>query len=118
MLAVCTTIVVWLRHVLQKLGIRQETNLNAKDNFGAKNWANGGPATDFARRNQFYVKLNFGMEHAKKEHIALIKVGSNKMMADFLTKPLGTTEFVTAISALELFSLERKTTSDGREGGC
>lgn len=83
----CTS-VVWLRKALNELGLGQGTDLISKDNNGAINRAEGGPAKHFARCTHIDIKFNYVMELVVNGSVKLSKVDTVDMIADYLTEAL------------------------------
>lgn len=87
-LSEATKVIMWLRRVLQELGIRQESTRVYEDNAGALTWGTGHVAEDFRRSKHVDLRYHHVREQVADKAIELVKVGTGEMVADFLTKPL------------------------------
>lgn len=95
--------VIWLRHVLAELGMHQESTVIYHDNSGTIDWANGGPARNYLRRKHIDIRHHFLTLVIQEGHIRLIKVPTELMSADFLTKLLPSQSLFDALTRLHLF---------------
>ena len=81
-------VIVWLRRVLEELGIAQETTTVFEDNAGTFKWASAHIAEDFRRSKHVDLRYHHVREQVREKTIKLVKVPTSGMVADFLTKPL------------------------------
>lgn len=70
-------------------------------------------AEDYRRSKHVYLKYHHVREHVATELVKLVKVGTNEMVADFLTKPLRRVGIVKALKALNVSDFNE----DAYDGG-
>lgn len=80
--------IVWLRNVLLKLGVHQDSSSIFQDNVGCVEWANAGVAKDFSKSTHIDIKHISVMSIADSSMIKLLTVRTTDMMVEFLTKQL------------------------------
>lgn len=95
--------VVWLRKVLNELGLNQSTTLVAQDKNGATEWAQGGLAKHFSICKHIDIKFNYVMDLVENDKVKLSKVDTVDMIQDCLKKPLEPKDFAVAIIRAKIF---------------
>lgn len=78
---------------MNKLNIEQDPTAVYQDNNGAIGWAQRGPAKNCSRRKQIDITHHYVMGMVVQNQIAVIKVPTTSMHADFLTKTMGPSKF-------------------------
>lgn len=82
-------VIVWLRCVLEELGIPQKATEVYNDNSGAVRRANADTAEEFRRSRHIELRYNYVRERVMEGDLIIMKTSTNEMLADFLTKILG-----------------------------
>lgn len=108
-----TKMIIWVRRILEEFGKKQERTLVGEDNAGAFKWSNGHVAEDYRRSRHVDVKYHHVREHVAAETMKLVKVGTNEMVADFLTKALQSVGLRKAMEALNVVECMREKGTEG-----
>ena len=106
--------VMWLRHLLSELGLKQPTTIVYEDNLACIKMAKS--AIVSARNKHMQLKLHYVRERVDDLSVRLIYVDTKQQRADLLTKNLARSPF----SDLRSFLLCPLTLHPdaGSEGGC
>jgi len=94
--------IVWLRRVLEELGINQGTTEIFEDNAGTFKWTEGHIAEDFRRSKHIDLKYHHVREKVADGQVKLTKVSTSEMIADFLTKPLSSQSIEKAMNSVQV----------------
>ncbi len=105
-LSEATKTITWLRRVLNELGIHQKPTVISEDNSGAIRWSSGTNDVDFKRRKHLDIRFHYIREKVLDGTVTIVKVPTSKMKADFLTKPLSTKHFLSAVTKVGIIPIE------------
>lgn len=93
---------LWVKQWLQEIGIKRDFILIRGDSQGAISFANN---AQFSKRTKHVdIKHHFIRDHISKGEIELEYVGTEHMIADTLTKPLGREKFELFRNSLNVVS--------------
>ena len=82
-------IAIWLRSVLNELGVKQGPTTVYQDNPGSASWATGDSSRAFAKRRHIDISYHFILDHIKRGDLLIRRIPAALMKADLLTKVLG-----------------------------
>ena len=82
------TSVLWLKQVLNEMGITQLATRIMQDNSGSVAWCTKSEGKDFARKRHIDLKYHHIRHHINTKEVIIEKVPEAKIKADFLTKVL------------------------------
>lgn len=78
---------VWLRNVLEELGVKQKCLQVLQNNIGCIEWAVGGAVRHVSKRKHIENKHYYIMSTVQQKQLEFVPVRTTKMKADFLKKP-------------------------------
>lgn len=81
--------VVCLRRVLFETKKSQKSTIIYQNNKGAIEWAQGGPAWQFACRKHMDIRQNFIVSMVERECVEMFQIPSEEMVADLFAKIMG-----------------------------
>lgn len=90
-LAESVKIMLWLRNMLDELGVKEGASTISQDDNGCLHRATEWPAKHFNQRKHIDSKHNFEMAVLKSGKIQLVSIRTTTMVAQSLTKPLSPT---------------------------
>ena len=100
--------VVWLRNLLEELGIPQKATAVWQDNEGSVSWASDDDGKEFSKRRHVDVRYHYVRSLVQEQKLSVRKIAARNMRADFLTKVLGPAELQEALIQVGMRVSERK----------